>query len=153
MVDNPNLAAILDAAPTGLEKPPPMPVGLYVTQIMGQPLYDKSKKKQTEFVQFTHKFLQTADNNIDQEELSKVLGERALTDITMKYTFYLTEPSIWRLNQYLQDLGFPLDGSQSRREMIEETPGKTVTVSVIHEPSDDGQSVFAKIGSTVTDVS
>lgn len=153
MVDNPNLAAILDAAPTGLEKPPPMPAGLYVTQLVGQPLYDKSKKKQTEFVQFTHKFLQTADDNINQEELAAVLGERSLTDITMKYTFYLTEPSIWRLNQFLQDLGFELDGTHSRREMIEETPGMTVTVQVIHEPSDDGQSVFAKIGGTVADQS
>jgi hypothetical protein len=153
MVDNPNLAAILDAAPIGIERPPAMPAGLYVVQLVGQPLYDKSKKKQTEFVQFTCKFLQTADENIDQEELAKVLGDRALTDITMKYTFYLTEPSKWRLDQFLTDIGFDLNGEHSRREMIEETPGKTVMVQVIHEPADDGKSVFAKINGTVADQS
>lgn len=153
MVDNPNLAAILDAAPTGVERPPAMPAGLYVTQIMGQPLYDKSKKKQTEFVQFTHKFLQTADDNINQDELDKVLGDRVLSDITMKYTFYLTESAAWRLDQFLEDLGYDLNGEQSRRQMIEETQGKTITVQVIHEPSGDGKSVFAKINGTVADVS
>lgn len=137
--------SILDRAPSEIEKPKPAPQGSYVTQIVGQPRFDKSSKKQTEFAEFTHKLV-SAGEDVDADELAAFLGDRKLTDIQMKNTYYLTEGATWRLKEFLEHCG--IDEADSLREMVEETPGKQVGVFVGHEPSQDGQSIFARIGKT-----
>lgn len=47
-----SFSSILDRAPSEIEKPKPMPVGSYITLLVGQPRIDKSTKKQTEFREF-----------------------------------------------------------------------------------------------------
>ena len=138
----PNFGSILDRAPSEIEKPKPLPQGSYITQIVGQPRFDKSSKKQTEFVEFTHKLLQAQDD-VDEDEL-KALG--GVKDKVMKNTFYLTESAAWRLKEFLEHCG--IEEGDSLREMIEETPGKQVGVFINHEASQDGTSVFARVGKT-----
>ena len=138
----PNFGSILDRAPSEIEKPKPLPQGSYITQIVGQPRFDKSTKKQTEYVEFTHKLL-AAQEDVDEDEL-KALG--GVKDKVMKNTFYLTESAAWRLKEFLEHCG--IDEADSLREMIEETPGKQVGIFINHEASQDGTSVFARVGKT-----
>lgn len=143
-----NFSDILDRAPTEIDKPKPIPQGTYSTILIGVPRHDKSAKKQTPFIEFTHKILAAGDD-VDTEELSDALNGRALQDVTIKNTFYLTEGSAWRLKQFLADCGFDIDSAEmSLREMTEQTAGRAVDIFVKHEPSQDGQSVFARIDST-----
>ena len=138
----PNFGSILDRAPSEIEKPKPLPQGSYITVLVGQPRFDKSAKKQTEFVEFTHKLL-AAQEDVDEDELKSMGG---IKEKVMKNTFYLTEGAAWRLKEFLEHCG--IDEADSLREMIEETPGKQVGIFINHEASQDGTSVFARVGKT-----
>lgn len=153
MAKSPDFSEILDRVPSEIEKPKPIPVGTYSTVLQGIPRQDKSAKKQTRFVEFAHKII-AAGEDVDEDSLKEALTSpdgtvRSLQDIVMKNTFYLTENSAWRLKDFLKDCGFDIDDdSASLRELIEQTAGRQVNVFVKHEPSQDGQSVFAKIASS-----
>ena len=154
-MSNPNFGSILDKSPTEVERPKPIPPGTYSTVIIGMPRYDKSSKKQTEFVEFQHKFLAPGDD-VDADALQEALtiGEetKSLNDVVMKNTFYLTESAAWRLKEFLRDCGFDIESDEmSLRDMVEQTAGKSVGVFVKHVPSQDGQTVFAQIDRTVAE--
>ena len=140
----PNFGSILDRAPSEIEKPKPIPQGSYITVLAGQPRFDKSAKKQTEFVEFTHKLL-AAQEDVDEDELKSMGG---IKEKVIKNTFYLTEGAAWRLKEFLEHCGIDLDNVESLAEGIEETPGKQVGVFINHEASQDGTSVFTRIGKT-----
>lgn len=150
----PSFAPILDRAPTEIDRPKPLPTGTYATLIQGQPRYDKSSKKQTDFVEFTHKFL-SAGEDVDADALKEALTSgdgnvKNLSDVTMKNTFYLTENSTWRLKDFLERLGYDVsDESSTLRQMCDDAAGKQVGAVVIHEASQDGKAIFARIGDTV----
>lgn len=139
-----SFGSILDRAPSEIEKPKPLPQGSYITQIVGQPRFDKSTKKQTEFVEFTHKLLSAGDD-VDADELKAIGG---IKDKTMKNTFYLTEASVWRLKEFLEHCGIDMEAAESLRAGIEETPGVQVGLFIGHEASQDGTSIFARVGKT-----
>ena len=143
-----SFSSILDRDPSEIEKPKPLPQGSYITLLVGQPRIDKSAKKQTEFREFTHKIL-SAGEDVDADDLATYLGDnKKLTDVTVKNTYYITEGAVWRLKEFLEHCGVDLDNVESLAEGIEETPGKQVGVFINHEASQDGTSVFARIGKT-----
>lgn len=144
-LSKPNFGALLDKAPTEVERPKPLPKGTYHCVVQGLPEYDKSSKKQTEFVRFTLKPLSAAED-VDTDELAEFgpLGDKTITS-----TYYITQNSLYRLNDFLGHLGFDLESSEfSLRELCEQTAGRQVKVFIKHRPSDDGQSIFAEVGST-----
>lgn len=144
-------SSILDTPSSEVERPRPMPVGEYVCVVQGQPRFDKSAKKQTEFVEFTLKFIEaqdTVDSDALGEWLTKKDGSKdRLADRTTKTTYYLTENSLWRLNDFLDHCEAG-DEDMSLRQRIAETPGKQIIVTVKHEASQDGSAVFARVGAT-----
>lgn len=142
-----SFTSILDRAPSEIEKPKPLPVGSYITQLVGQPRIDKSAKKQTEFREFTHKII-SAGEDVDEDELAEFLGDRKLTEMTIKNTYYITEASIWRLKEFCEHCGIDLDECESLNAALDETPGKQVGIFINHEPSQDGSSFFARINKT-----
>ncbi len=144
MANSPNFGALLDKAPSEVERPKPMPEGQYLWVIKGLPRYDKSSKKQTEFVEFTLAAQQTGPD-VDQDELAAMGG---IADKTTKATFYLTEGSLWRLKEFLEHCG--IEEAGSLREMIDETPNCSVVGYIKHEASNDGESVFARLGKTAS---
>jgi hypothetical protein len=146
-MQSPTFSSILDRPSNSIEKPKPLPVGTYLAMTKGLPREDKSAKKQTPFVEFSMQLLQAADD-VDQEALQAVLGSKALNEITMKNTFYLTDDAAWRLQKFLEaDLGIE-GGDVSLRQMISSSPGRQCLVSIKHEASQDGTSVFARIDGT-----
>jgi len=154
-MNQPNFGSILDRPSNEVERPKPVPQGTYACVVKGQPRYDKSSKKQTEFVEFTLQPI-SAGEDVDQEALDawskKASGEtRNLSDTTFRATYYITEDSVWRLKKFLQDLGIEEDEdgeTKSLRQMIEEAPGRQVNAFMKHRASEDGQSVFAELANT-----
>ena len=144
MAKAPNFGSLLDRAPSEVEKPKPLPEGQYLWVVQGLPRYDKSSKKQTEFVEFTLKALQ-AGPDVDQDELATMGG---IADKTTRATFYLTEGSLWRLKEFLEHCG--IGEGDSLREMIEEAQNCQVVGFIRHEASNDGESVFARLGKTAS---
>jgi len=145
-MNKPNFSSILDRPATEIEKPKPFPVGTYLTVIQGLPRYDKSAKKQTPFVEFTHKFVSALDD-VDTDELQAMGG---IENKTIKNTYYETEDAAWRIKKFLEDCGFDdeLEGGRTMRECIEATPNVEVYITIRHEASQDGRSVFARINDT-----
>jgi len=142
-MNNPNFGAILDTPSSEVERPKPLPVGSYVCVVKGLPRFDKSSKKQTEFVEFTLQPL-TAGDDVDQDALEEMGG---FSSRTMRATFYITEDAIWRLKKFLAE-DLEIDGEdRTLRQMIDDAPGKQVLVNIKHRASDDG-GIFAEIAST-----
>ena len=139
----PNFGSVLDKPTDSIERPKPIPQGTYTLAVQGMPRFDKSTKKQTEYVEFTCKILAAGDD-VDPEELKEMGG---IGDKTLKHTFYLTENSIYRLKEFLlDDLG--LEEEDTLRPMIEKTVGAQFLAQIKHTPSDDGKSVYSNIAST-----
>lgn len=141
-MSTPNFASILDKPSSEVERPKPLPVGTYLWAVNGMPRYDKSSKKQTEFVEFTLNCL-GAGEDVDQEALAAMGGFQGKQ---MKATYYLTENSLWRLKEFLDHCGIDPEGSL--RQRVEQAAGCQVVGQITHEASQDGQSVFARLGNT-----
>ena len=139
---SPNFGALLDKAPSDVERPKPMPEGSYLWVIQGMPEYGKSSKKQTEFVAFTLRALQ-AGPDVDSEELETMGG---IADKSIKAIFYITEGSLYRLKEFLEHCG--IAEGDSLREMIEDAQNCQIVGYIRHEPSNDGESIFARLGKT-----
>lgn len=150
----PNFSALLDRAPSEVERPKPLPAGTYMTIIEGLPRYDKSSLKQTDFVEFTHRII-SAGEDVDQAELDAALTspdgqKKPLNEVRMKNQLYVTENSLWRLKDFLQNLGFDIESDEfSLRDLCESTAGKECLVFIKHQPSQDGQAIFARIDRTL----
>lgn len=140
----PQFASVLDMPASDIERPKPLPVGSYVCVVQGQPRIDKSAKKQTEFVEYTLKLLEALDD-VDTEALDNVGG---IKDKITKVTFYLTENSVYRLKEFLEHCGVDMEEEGSLRQYIAEAPGKQVVAHIIHEASQDGDAVYARVKNT-----
>ena len=149
-MSKPNFSSVLDKPATAIARPKPLPIGPYLAVVEGLPRYDKSSKKQTDFVEFSLRITAAADD-VDPDELAEIgLTLKDGTPRTMKNTYYLTEDAAWRLKKFLEDLGFDFEGDLTMREACESASNREVYITVKHEPSMDGQSIFAKIGDTAS---
>ena len=140
----PNFGSILDRAPSEIEKPKPLPQGSYITVLVGQPRFDKSAKKQTEFVEFTLKTL-AAGEDVDEDALKEMGG---LGDKTIRATYYLTEDAVFRLDEFHEHCGLDITEKASRRARNEEVVNAQVKAVVKHRSSQDGSQVFAELART-----
>lgn len=151
-MSNANFSSILDRPASEIERPKPLPVGTFLTILQGMPRHDKSAKKATPFVEFTHKII-SAGEDVSEDDLKTYLTNKDgsvknLQDVTIKNTFYITEGSAFMLKDFLKNLDFDVESDESLRQQLDQTPGRQVYITIKHEASQDGQSVFARIGST-----
>lgn len=149
MSDAPNIAALLDRAPTDVERPKPLPAGSYHCIIKGLPEHGKSSKKQTPFVKFN---LQptSAMEDVDEEALADWMKRpdgtsRTLADAIIDGTFYVTEGSLFMLKDFLEHT--KAEG-ETLRTQIEQAQNSEVIAYIKHEPTQDGQGVRAVLGRT-----
>lgn len=140
----PNFGALLDKAPSEVERPKPLPEGSYLWTVQGLPEYGKSSKKQTEQVAFNVSCAQ-AGPDVDQESLAEMGG---IANKTQKLTFYITENSLYRLKEFLEHC--EIEEGASLRAMIDETVNCQFVGYIKHEASNDGESIFARIGKTAS---
>lgn len=140
----PNFGSLLDEAPTEVDRPKPLPEGSYLWVVTGMPRYDKSSKKGTEFTEFLVKCL-AAGEDVDPDQLAEMGG---IEDKTQKATFYHTEGSIFRLDEFHEHCGIDLSEEKSRRQRNEDCVNAQFVGYIRHEASNDGQSIFARLGRT-----
>lgn len=135
--------SILDKPASDIKEPPLMPAGSYHFVVHGMPRIDKSTKKQTEFVEFICNYLGALDD-VDADALAEAGGFQGKN---IKATYYVTEASAFMLKDFLtKALG--IEEMDSMRAMIEQAPGKEFIGYIKHEPSQDGQRMFARMGTT-----
>lgn len=139
-----NMASILDRAADTFERPKPLPVGQYLTTVVGQPRQDVSEKKGTPFIEYTLKLMQAMED-VDEEALAEAggIGER-----TMKNTFYLTEASAYRLKEFLEHCGVEIEGKKLS-QAVGEAAGCQVIIKIKHTTSEDGEQIYANIAKTL----
>lgn len=143
-----SFADVLDAPPSADDRPKSLPVGSYLCTVKGMPRIDKSAQKQTPFVEFTLVPKQ-AGADVDADDLTawatRADGSiKRLDETTLKNTIYITENSVFMLNDFLEHCGIETDG-RSRREMLDDTPNCDVVIYIRHEARQDGQGVQARI--------
>src|SRR5271154_2282159 len=145
------IADILDKPATQIDRPKPLPVGSYIWMVMGLPRHDKSKEKQTPYVEFAVKCLSALDD-VDEEALTEWAEKsdgsmRELKDFTQKLTFYTTPDSLYRLQEFLVHLGVA-DEDKTTRQCLDDTPNAQFVGAIVHSASKDGTSIYANIGKT-----
>ena len=150
MATETTFSRILDKPMSQTERPKPLPAGSYRTIITERPRFDKSSKKQTDFVEFILHPLE-AGEDVDEDDLNAVLIKAdgsvgVLKDKSIRATFYLTEDAEWRLKKFLIDLG--LEEDLSYNEAIDAALNREVIAYIKHVPSQDGSAVFAQLSGT-----
>lgn len=141
---NPNFASLLDETPDEVVRPKPLPAGTYHCVVSNEILYDKSSKKQTEFVRFYLRPYDAAED-VDPDELETAGG---LDGKQISATFYLTPDSVYRLDEFHQHCGVDLSVPLSRKLRNDECINAEVTAVIRHRSSDDGSQVFAELART-----
>ena len=139
----PNFSDLLDKPLDEVERPKPLPQGSYLCVVKGLPRQDKSRQKQTPFLEFLLQPVQALED-VDQDELEEMGG---LENKTIKATYYITEDAMWRLKKFFEDCGIETAGKTSMQS-AEETVNKSVIAVLRHEASQDGTAVFARIADT-----
>jgi hypothetical protein len=137
---SPNFSSILDESPTEVAAPVPLPQGTYLCVVQGSPVYDKSTKKGTPYVEFSLRPI-AADEDIDENDLDESGG---FENKLLRATFYLTEDAIYRLDEFHAHCGIDLDDGDSRRARNDAIMNAQVRVFVKHETSSDGTRIFAR---------
>lgn len=146
-MNNPNFGSVLDLESSTVEKPKPLPVGTYICVVKGQPRFDVSKQKKTEFVEFTLQTMQ-ADDDVDQEALIEALKGKALSEKTIRATYYLTEDSVYRLKDFLDHCNVDDGPGITLRQRISGAPGCQVLATIRHRASEDGTAIFSDLAGT-----
>ena len=144
MNDNTNFSSILDEAPTEVIRPQPLPVGTYLCRVTGQPRYDKSKEKGTQYVEFT---LVPIDIGADVAE-DDVADAGGLDGKTFRHTLWLTPDAIFMLDQFHVDCGLELDEGISRRIRNDECINQEVLAVIKHTASPDGTRTYTNVTRT-----
>lgn len=143
-MSSPNFASLLDAAPTEVNRPKPLPVGTYLCTVGGWEA-GKSSRKQTPYVEFTSKVI-SAMEDVDPEELEAMGG---FAGKELRLTYYTTEDAVYRLDEFHEHCGIDLDEAVSRRQRCDEVQNAQVLVKIRHESSQqDASIVFAKVAGT-----
>lgn len=143
----PNFSSILDKPIDTVERPPAMPAGPYAGRIKGKPVYDVSSKKKTPYVEFTVMPTEPLDD-VDPAELDAYVAKVGpITGKPQKLTFYLTDSALFMLKDFLKACGIDVEKG-SVREGIDQVEGLEIGFMINHEPTTDGEGVFARVGRT-----
>lgn len=137
-----NFESILDKAPSDIKPPEAYPVGEYLCTVRGMPRYDKSTKKETEFVEYTL-IINQAMESVDADDLAAIEG--GIVGKPIKATYYLTNASLYRLKEFFEHCGLDVEGAESLRELMDQPNGCSVVASIGHEASKDGKRTYSKL--------
>lgn len=152
--------SILDRPMTAVERPKPLPVGSYLCIVKGEPKFDKSSKKGTDYVEFSlvPQSPLTGDDgenlDVDADDLKDALTKKdgtvmPLNSKSIRATFYLTEEALYRLKDFLAHCGFDTeDEDADMSRLVHETAGCQVIASLKHRTSEDGKATFAELAGT-----
>lgn len=136
MVD---FTSLLNRKADECEKPVAIPQGSYAMRIVGYTT-GESRQKKTPYVEMELKIIAPRDD-VDAEEYAKVKNPQ---DRSFKVQFYITEESLYRLEEFLKKAGMETAG-RSFVEILAEVAGAEIIGVVSHRMSDDGETVYAEV--------
>ena len=149
----PNLHELIETeAQTNLEdikEVPPIPVGSYLSQVVGNHENITSSRKQTAGIQFTIRLI-SAGADVDQDSLRDFLeaSNQSLHDVTIKHTIWESPYAMSTLKAFLLNT---LGINGPLKQALSQVPGRQLISTITHRPmqSDDGtMRLMAQIGST-----
>lgn len=131
-----DFTAILSKQVGSAPQPKPLPDGTYTGVIEGLPTSRPVKTKEGEKPVLTVTVgIGEAMDDVDPEALEaagglmKANGERK----TIRSDFWLDENSLWVFDRFLESCGFGADSGKTYQEVLEELPGKEVTINIEQE--------------------
>jgi len=137
--------ALLSAPIGSIEKPKPIPTGGYIWTI-GQPKFDKSPEKKTDYVRFPLICTEPL-GDVDADALQEALAGKAISEIEKKIDLYITKDALWRLQEFLQNAG--VEEGLPLEEGIQAAVGRQIVGVVSHEVSKkDPSQVYANVEQT-----
>jgi hypothetical protein len=138
-----NFNDLLSRPVSSAKKPPLKPAGTY-TAIISSYILEVSKRNKTPYVRFTLNNLQPT-GSIPEAQCKDTDGEPInFSKWTPHKDFFITDDSIYRLRNFIEDLGLPIEG-RSFEEVLPEMRGQAVLVEVTHVTSEDGTNVYANV--------
>lgn len=145
-----SFADILNKRGDSIERPKPLPPGSYVGTVKGLAEQAEIGKNKTPALVFTIALIQALED-VDQSALHEAGG---VAGKTMRHTLYIqgkdenAQKNVeWRLRQFFEQLGVYSD-SKTLSEMLSESPGQAIKLTVVHKPSEDGSTIYTEIKST-----
>lgn len=149
-----NFQDILNKKVGEVEKPKPIPIGSYLFAVAAPPKIGPLGKKQTLAAEFTCKVIaprpDVDQNQINNYESGGVKGLDAIRGKEMRLTHWLTEDALYRTKEFcVEHLGLDEQGGQkSIGQLVNECMNRTFVGFVVHNPSEDGTTLYANIQRT-----
>lgn len=119
-------------------KPKALPAGTYFGTIK-EFKYDESKEKKTPFVQYIIVPTSNGDD-VDPADLDGI----ELTKKQLRCVFYLTQDSLFRVKEFLENVGIETQG-RSLGECIPDAVGLSVMLEVIQKPTQDNSDFYNEV--------
>jgi hypothetical protein len=140
----PDFSQLLRKPAGEAKRPPPLPIGDYPAVIKSQEVGDNNRNK-TPYVRLALVLTDWPENVAEYDRPEGVdLNKRQL-----RKDFYLTEDSLWRLDEFIRSCDIDPNG-RPYEEILPELIGKPVTVEVLHyinqQTSEIGNNTGAVVG-------
>lgn len=130
----PNFAAILNRKGGESERPPPIPGGHW-QGIVQKPVFGTDQRgNRNDFCDFPVKLVAPMDD-VDRDKIEEVTLEKILARKPQSNKKYLTEESLWALDEFLEGVCGIEPSGRSYKEIIPEATGVEVVVEIIEDVS------------------
>lgn len=140
----PDFKKLLSLPANTIEKPKPVPQGLYRAMLDGFQA-TKVGQKQTSAVNQGFRLL-AIHADVEPEDIEAYGGEAKLLGRKMSNNFFLTEDSMWRLTEFLKEkVGQDTDDGRSIGEHLQEAQNREVIIEVKHRIDDRTGDPIANI--------
>jgi hypothetical protein len=127
-MSTPNFQSILNASPTEVERPKPIPTGTYLC-VVGDCESGESSQKKTPFIKFALKPID-AMADVDATALTALGG---LEGKTLSITFYITEAAVYQLDEFHQNCCVDMEDGSSRADRNDLVANAQILATVEHE--------------------
>jgi hypothetical protein len=132
---------ILTKQASAIEKPKPLPVGLYLFNNPALPKFIGVGKNETPCAEFGLVLLQPGDD-VDMEALTAYGNWKGKS---VRHRMFLTENSEFRTKEELCEKFGLEEGDKTLGQLFNETINKQVWAKIKHRPSEDGTEMFHEI--------
>ena len=128
-----NFQSLLAIQVDSIEKPKPIPAGIYAGVLLGYELKEIGKNA-TPGVTFSIRGTAPI-SDVDEAAFQEAGGMETLAKRKLEFTFYLTQDSQHRLKTFLTET-LDLDGSgKTLEDLLQETTGQAVNFILVQKPS------------------